>query len=45
MLMNNKMMMIELEHHYHVKMELLYDKIRLEIDEERQVLVILFASR
>ncbi len=45
MLRNNKMMMIELEHRYHVKMELLYERIRLVMDEERQVLVILFASR
>jgi hypothetical protein len=45
MLMNNKMKMTELEHHYHVMMVLLYDIIRLVIDEERLVLVILFVSR
>jgi len=45
MLMNNKMMMIELEYRYHVKMELLYEKIRLLIVDERQVLVILFVNR
>jgi hypothetical protein len=45
MLMNNKMKMTELEHHYHAMMVLLYDIIRLVIDEERLVLVILFVSR
>lgn len=45
MLLNNTMMMIELELHYHVMMELLYDEIRLAIDEELQVLVISFVNR
>jgi hypothetical protein len=45
MLMNNRMMMIELVHHYHVKMGLLYDIIRWMVDEERRALVIYFVNR
>jgi len=45
MLMNNRMMMNEQEYHYHVMMELLFDRILLVIDDELQDLVILFVNR